>query len=52
MVLTRGLTEHKQHAVMKELVRKLGTRKQREAFGLKDDDQPASPIPATNRAAA
>jgi hypothetical protein len=50
-LLCRGLNEHKQRAVMKELVRKLGTAKQREAFGLEDDDQPAS-LPAANGAAA
>jgi hypothetical protein len=44
-VLARGLSEPKQRALMKELVRKLGTAKQREAFGLEDDD------PAANGAA-
>jgi hypothetical protein len=38
-VLTRALNEHKQRSVMLELVRKLGTAKQREAFGLKDGAQ-------------
>jgi hypothetical protein len=33
-LLERGLSEPKQRAVMKELVRKLGSRKQREAFNL------------------
>ena len=33
-VLMSGLPEPKQRAVMKELVRKLGTRQQRKAFGL------------------
>ena len=50
-VLARGLSEHKRRAVMKELVRKLGTSKQREAFGLEDDNQPASPVLAANAAA-
>jgi hypothetical protein len=49
-VLTRGLSEHKQRAVMLELVHKLGTAKQRAAFNL-DDDQPAPPIPAAGAAA-
>jgi hypothetical protein len=40
-VLTRALSEHKQRCVMNELVRKLGTRKQREAFGFKDEDRSA-----------
>jgi hypothetical protein len=44
-LLTRVLNESKQHALMRELVRKLGTKKQREAFGL-DDDQPAPPTAA------
>jgi hypothetical protein len=47
-VLTRGLSERKQHAVMVELVRQLGTKKQREVFGLEDDHQPTSSIPATD----
>jgi hypothetical protein len=52
MVLTRGLSEYKQHAVMVELVRQLGTKKQRAAFGLEDDGQSASPIPTASGAAA
>jgi hypothetical protein len=45
-------SEHKQRAIMAEFVRRLGTKRQREEFGLKDDDRPPSPIPATNGAAA
>jgi hypothetical protein len=37
MVLGRGISEHKQRAVMKGLVRQFGTRKQREAFGIGED---------------
>jgi hypothetical protein len=40
-VLTRGLTPHKQRRVMIGLVSKLGTAKERNAFGLTDDGQPA-----------
>jgi hypothetical protein len=47
-LLTRVLNENKQHAVMRELVRRLGTKRQREAFGLESDDQLAPPIPAAN----
>jgi hypothetical protein len=50
-VLMSGLSERKQQCVMLELVRKLGTRKQREAFGLEEDDQRALPVPASNGAA-
>jgi hypothetical protein len=51
-VIVSALPEHKQHALIAELVSRVGTEKQREAFGLKDDDRPASPIPGTNGAAA
>jgi hypothetical protein len=37
MVLGRGVSEHKQRAVMMGLVRQFGTKKQREVFGLGED---------------
>jgi hypothetical protein len=50
-VIVSALSEHKQRALAAELVRRVGTQKQREAFGLGGDDQPASPFPAANGAA-
>jgi hypothetical protein len=52
-VIVSALPEHKQRALVAELVSRVGTKKQREVFSLKDDeDRPVSPIPATNGAAA
>jgi hypothetical protein len=51
-VIVSALSEHKRHALLAVLVRKLGTKKQRAAFGFDNDDPPAPSIPAANGAAA
>jgi hypothetical protein len=43
--IVSALPEHKQRALLAELVSRVGTKKQREAFGLAGDDQPWSSIP-------